>query len=70
MSRHTIEDFNQQNFVKEIRDFMKKHGISTRRFAELTKSSPSTLPRIASGKTGITIETAQKFITAMKTFDA
>lgn len=70
MPKHTIEDFDQGAFVKEIRSFMKNNKISTREFAKLTKSSPTTLQRLTSGENGITIETAKRFLKTMSDYDA
>lgn len=65
-----LTKFDAAAFVAEIREFMKKHNISTREWARLTNSSTITLPRIASGATGVTVATVAKFQQAMKDYVA
>lgn len=65
MSTPDFTNFNQREFIKEIRAFLKKHGVSVRRFAKLTDTAPMALYRPENDMRVGTVIHFQKF---MKTF--
>lgn len=68
MTTPNLENFDYKAFVEEVRAFMKYYNISTRKLAELTGSSLSTLPRMAKGDKDILIGTVARFQRVMRTF--
>lgn len=68
MSTPNLENFDQREFAKEIRAFLKKNHISTRAWARLTGSSPMTLQRIEKLATGVSVDLVAKFQKVMRTF--
>lgn len=64
----SITDFNQKKFLKDIRAFMKKHGLSCRVFAKMSGVSYVTLYRLEEGKNEITFNTIRKLEKAMEKY--
>jgi predicted transcriptional regulator len=64
----SIEDFNQKKFLKEVRAFMKKNGITVRAFAKMADISFPTLYRLEKTKSAITLSTIKKLQKAMDSY--
>lgn len=64
----TVGDFDQKKFLKEVRAFMKKHGLSCRVFAKLSDVTFVTLYRLEQGKNVIKLETIRKLEKVMKEY--
>lgn len=65
----SIADFNQKKFLKEVRAFMKKHGLSCRVFAKISEVTFVTLYRLEQGKNEISLNTIRKLEKAMKSYE-
>lgn len=65
----SIADFDQKKFLREVRAFMKKHGLSCRVFAKLSDVTFVTLYRLEEEKNEITLKTIRKLETAMKNYE-
>lgn len=68
MSTPNFEQFDIKQFAKEIRAFMKKHGLSVRDWADLTESSPSTVRRFERGDRVTTVDLVAKYQKVMRTY--
>ena len=64
----SIEDFDQKDFIKEVRAFMKKHELSVRKFARLSGVSFATLYRLEQGVNEITLSTIRRLQKTMDDF--
>ena len=64
----SIRDFDQKDFIKEVRTFMKKHELSVRKFALLSGVSFATLYRLEKGDNEITLSTIRKLQKIMDDF--
>lgn len=63
-----LESFDLVEFAKEIRAFIDKHGLSIRRWAKLTDSSPSDMRRFRNREGDITVGRVAKFQKFMRTY--
>ena len=70
MSTPDLENFSQEDFIKEVRAFMKQNKITARKWAALTKTSLATMQRYEAGKNKMSISAVANFQEAMRTFDA
>lgn len=66
----SIADFNQKKFLKEVRAFMKKNGLSCRKFAALSRVTFVTLYRLEQGQNEIKLGTIRKLEKAMEKYNA
>lgn len=64
----SINDFNQKKFIKEVRDFIKKHKLSVRKFTEMSGVAFATLYRLEEGVNEIKLSTIQKLQKAMTSY--
>jgi hypothetical protein len=72
-STPNLERFHPPTFAREIRAFMKKHKMSARQWASLTKCAYTTLRRLESGDADVfvsTVSRCQKFMRNYKPTDA
>ncbi len=61
-------EFNQKTFLKEVRDFMKAHELSCRKFAEISGVAFVTLYRLENDTNEISLRTIRKLEKAMKNY--
>ena len=64
----SIAEFNQKTFLKEVRAFMARHGLSCRKFAKLSKVAFVTLYRLEEGQNEIKLTTIKKLQKAMENY--
>lgn len=64
----SIADFDQKEFIKGVRAFMEKHGLSVREFGKISDTSFVTLYRLERGNNEITLTTIRKLQNAMDTY--
>lgn len=61
-------DFNQKQFIKDVRVFMKMNKLSCRKFAKLSRISFVTLYRLENGENEMKISTMKKLEKAMRDY--
>lgn len=58
-------EFNQRKFIRQVRDFLEKNGISYRDFSKDAGISPMTIYRAGKGEFALKLKTIQKIEKAM-----
>ena len=65
----TTFDFNQKQFLKSVRKFMKANRLTCRAFAKLSGVTAATLFRLEQGKNEVTLTTIKRLQKTMDKFE-